>query len=127
MAAKSYQTDKSVVPTGESSHTPYALAWLRSSIEGRASLSSTEGTKTFSCSTLVALTIGAVMLGRAKSHARDTLAGVALYFFATMSSASRILKPRSLMYFFSIRARGLFSTSLSDRYLPERNPLAKGK
>src|ERR1700704_2303038 len=66
-----------------SSRTYHALAWFRSSIEGRSSLSSTEAIKSFNCSMLVALTIGAVMLGRANSHARDTLAGVALCFFAT--------------------------------------------
>src|SRR5271169_2813415 len=61
----------------------YALAKLSSSIEERSSLSSTDAIKSFNCSRLVALTIGAVMLARASNHASDTRAGVALYSFAT--------------------------------------------
>jgi hypothetical protein len=39
--------------------------------------------------------MGAVMLGRAMSHARATLAGVESCFLATSSSALRIRNPRS--------------------------------
>ena len=55
----------------------YALALLSSSMEGRSSSSSVARTRSLNCSTLVALAIGAVMLGRAISHAKATCAGVA--------------------------------------------------
>jgi len=46
-------------------------------MESLSSVSSTEAIKSLSCSRFVALTIGAVTLGRASSHASETLAGVA--------------------------------------------------
>jgi hypothetical protein len=61
----------------------YALARFRNSIESRSRVRFTEEIKSFNCSRFVALTMGAVMLGRASSHASEILAGVALCFFAT--------------------------------------------
>src|ERR1700733_9440961 len=77
------------------------------------------------CATLVALTMGAVTLGRAINHARATCAGVAECPPATSSNAAKMRKPRSPRRL-SIRApRGLFLKSSLVRYLPVRNPLAK--
>jgi hypothetical protein len=61
----------------------YALAWSRNSIAERSSSSLVASITSFSCSKFVALTIGAVMLGRANSQAKDTRAGVLEHFFAT--------------------------------------------
>src|SRR5579864_3075874 len=83
---------------------PYALALLRNSVESRSSARSTEEIRSFNCSRFVALTMGAVMLGRPSSHAREILAGVAWYFFAIWSRAPKILKPRSLRYLATLRA-----------------------
>jgi hypothetical protein len=55
----------------------YSLALFRSPIADSSSFSSTEAAKSLNCSAVVALTIGAVMLGRASNQASDTLAGVA--------------------------------------------------
>src|SRR6202021_1156419 len=77
------------------------------------------------CVTLVALTMGAVTLGRAINHARATCAGVAACPAATSSNATKMRKPRSLSRLSMRAPRGLFLKSSLVRYLPVRNPLAK--
>src|ERR1043165_7921424 len=79
-----------------------------------------------SCSTLVALAMGAVTPGCAISQASATSAGFASCAFATASSAASTLKPRSLRYFSTPPARAaLFFKSALLRYLPERKPEAR--
>src|ERR1700683_1520206 len=84
-------------------------------------------TRSLSCSRLVALAIGDVTLGRAITQAIATLAGFESYCLATWSKAVSIRQPRSLRYFFIPAPRWLLERSSSERYLPVRNPLARGK
>ncbi|KOT25096.1 hypothetical protein DM52_4251 [Burkholderia mallei] len=76
------------------------------------------------CSSDVALAIGAVTLGRAICHASATDVCVEPCFAATASSAARIRKPRGFRYCSTRLPRALFFKSASDRYLPDRKPLA---
>src|SRR6185312_7897792 len=77
-----------------------------------------------SCSTLVALAIGAVT-PCASNHASETCAGVEWVSPATLSSAARMRKPRGFNLSFMRPPRGLLPKSVSERYLPVRNPLAR--
>jgi hypothetical protein len=74
---------------------------------------------------LVALAMGAMIVGLVNSHANETLAGVELYFFAVLSSASNIRKPREFKYFFyASAASALFQVGFRA-ILAAQNPLAK--
>src|ERR1051325_120000 len=53
-----------------------SLAWFNTSIAAWPNSSLVASTRSFNCSRLVALAIGAVMLGRAINHASATCAGV---------------------------------------------------
>src|SRR5262249_27175118 len=77
-----------------------------------------------SCARLVALAMGAVMLGRAISQARATLAGVDPVRAATSSRAARMRKPRGLSIAPAPPPRGLLPRSALLRYLPVKKPLA---
>jgi hypothetical protein len=68
-AAKSYAI--------RSAFCSYALALFNLSIESRSSSSLVACASSFNCSTLVALAIGAVMLGRDINQANATCAGLA--------------------------------------------------
>ena len=65
-----------------------ALALSRSSLACWSSFSFAASTSAFSCSTLVALAIGAVIPGCAMTHASAMLAGAISYRAATWSSAA---------------------------------------
>jgi hypothetical protein len=75
--------------------------------------------------TEVALTIGAVMLGRAISHASAALAGVLQCWSATVLSASRIRVPRLFKIPSTRMPRALLVRSAAERYLPDRKSLAR--
>ena len=62
----------------EIAYTPLAslLAWSRDSIALGSSCNCAAAINVFSCAELVALAMGAVMLGRAINHAKATDAGV---------------------------------------------------
>src|SRR5690606_16614757 len=77
-----------------------------------------------SCERLVALAIGAATAGFANNQDRDMAAGEVLYFSAALSRAERIRNPLSFKYFFTPSPLALFERSLSERYLPLKNPLA---
>jgi len=81
-------------------------------------------TSSANCSGLVALAIGAVMLGRAISQANATCAGVARSRAATSSSAARMRRPVSFRCFPAPAPRARPARSVCMRYLPVRNPLA---
>ena len=83
--------------------------------------------RSWSCSRLVALAIGAVTPGRAISQASATWAGVARCSAATSSSAARMRRPRSSRYLLMPEPRGLWPRSASERYLPVRKPRASEK
>ena len=79
-----------------------------------------------SCSTDVALAIGAVTLGRAISHASATVAGVRVV--ALRHVDERIDDPQApvVQIFLDPRAaRAPCSVSAFERYLPLRKPLAR--
>lgn len=105
----------------------HALARFNSSSAAGSRCKLAPATSVSSCPSVVALAIGAVTLGRARSQARETAAGVESYRAATLSSASRIRKPRSFRYGLTPCPRGLLARSASERYLPARNPRASEK
>src|SRR6185312_1070931 len=104
-----------------------ALASFNREIAAVSNFSLVASTSSCNCSRVVALAIGAVILGRAISQAIATLAGVELFCFATCSSAATMRCPRSFMYFCTNLPRALFSRSACERYLPVRKPLASEK
>jgi hypothetical protein len=71
-----------------------APAALSASMSAAVRVSSVERTRLSTCSTEVALAIGAVTPGLAIAHASATSAGLALWRADTASSASRIRNPR---------------------------------
>src|ERR1700731_825173 len=104
-----------------------ALALSNNAIDDASSSRLVARAKSSNCCRLVALAMGAVMLGRAMSQARATCVGVAWWRFANWSRASRMRSPRRFRYFLTICPRWLFERSASERYLPLRNPLASAK
>ena len=92
---------------------------------GSLSFSRVAAASSRTCSTLVALAIGAVTPGRAISQASATCAGVARCAAAIVSSAASTRSPCALRYFCTAPPRALlFARSASLRYLPLRTPLA---
>jgi len=76
---------------------------------------------------LVALAIGAVTLGRAISHARDTCAGVEFRRAETSSRAAKMRKPRSLRRSPSLRRARSCGNLPWNGICPVRKPLARGE
>src|SRR5476649_341188 len=101
-----------------------ALALSMAATSAASSLTLGEAIRSFSCCRLVALTIGAVIDFLCISQARVTWVGLELCFLAASSSAFSTPMPLGLMYFFTPAPRWALPTSPSERYLPDRKPLA---
>src|ERR1700731_1457721 len=104
-----------------------ALASLSSCRSSEESCRRVAAARLSSCSTEVALAIGAVTLGRAMSQASATVAGVVSLRVAPSTSASTMRSPRSLRYFSTNELRAPFAMSAFERYFPLRKPLARLK
>ena len=70
----------------------------------------------FNCSRLVALAMGAVTLGRAMSHARETFAGVELRSFAISGQRLENARPALVEIALDASATRAFDRSASERY-----------
>src|SRR3954451_2706689 len=101
-----------------------ALAASRRQTSSWLSLTRTAPRSSSSCGRLVALAIGAVSSGLARSQASATCAVLALCADATSSRAASTRNPLSSRYLVAPAPRGLLPASFFERYFPVRNPLA---
>src|SRR5476649_2699706 len=101
-----------------------ALALSMAATSAASSLTFGEAIRSLSCCRLVALTIGAVIDFLCINQASVTWVGLELCFLAASSSAFSTPMPLGLMYFFTPAPRWALPTSPSERYLPDKKPLA---